>query len=248
MAPIVLDHIAIGARQLADAPEFLVGELGGVASYGGPTGDYVFWTWEYPGGARLEVLEPEGLAGGFLHRFLERNGPGIHHITFYVSDLVTICERARAAGHSIVEGRQGSDGYREAFLHPKTAMGIVVQLTVAHDSGDGEHRGPPGGQAPPSPEPANPAARVIGLRMRTADRERALRQWGELLEGEVETDDGNELTFRWPESAMRVRVMIDADSADQSEAIEIAAPAKPIDETPHPLLGARFEILEIDAK
>ena len=80
------------------------------------------------------------------------------------------------------------------------------------------------------------------------DRERALRQWGELLEGEVETDDGNELTFRWPESALRVRVMIDADSADRSEAIEIAAPANPIEQTPHPLLGARFDVLEIDSK
>jgi methylmalonyl-CoA/ethylmalonyl-CoA epimerase len=245
MPPIVLDHIAIGARQLADAPDFLVGELGGVPSYGGPTGDYVFWTWEYPGGARLEVLEPEGPPGGFLHRFLERNGPGIHHITFYVRDLDAMCDRARAAGHSIVEGREGSEGYREAFLHPKTAMGIVVQLTVAHDlDDDGEHRGPPGGQAPPSPAAASPPAQVIGLRMRSADRERALRQWGELLEGEVETDDGNELTFRWPESAMRVRVMIDAGSADRSEAIEIAAPPAPISEEPHPLLGVRFDVLE----
>ncbi len=156
-----------------------------------------------------------------------------------------MCERARAAGHSIVEGREGSEGYREAFLHPKTAMGIVVQLTVAHNSDNGEHHGPPSGQAPASPEAASPAAQVIGLRMRSADRERALRQWGNLLEGEVETDDGNELTFRWPESAMRVRVIIDAESADESEAIEIAAPAKPIRETPHPLLGTRFDVLEI---
>ena len=60
MPPIVLDHIAIGARQLTDAPGFLVGELGGVPTYGGPTGDYVFWTWEYPGGGVWKCWSQRG--------------------------------------------------------------------------------------------------------------------------------------------------------------------------------------------
>ncbi len=242
MPPIVLDHIAIGAHRLSDAPGFLAGELGGEPVFGGPADEYRYWTWQYPGGARLEVLEPDGPPDGFLHRFLERNGPGIHHVTFHVTELDDLCARAQAAGHSLIEGPESAD-YREVFLHPKTAMGVVVQLTAAHDHDD-PNGSPPGVEPPPSPEPASPAARTIGLRMRTGDRDRALRQWGELLGGRVETQTDSELTFHWPESAMRVRVLIDPQSPDRSEAIEIAEPPRPVSPPPHPLLGARVETVD----
>ena len=98
------DHIAIAMDRLADAPAVLVGVLGGRADRGGPGRAFRWGTWRYEGGGRLEVIEPDAAAGpdGFLQRFLERHGPGIHHVTFKVPDLRAACDRAV---HVQVSGR-----------------------------------------------------------------------------------------------------------------------------------------------
>src|SRR2546428_370659 len=135
-------------------------------------------------GGRLEVLEPRG-ADGFLHRFLAQRGPGIHHVTFIVPSLRGVCEHAEAAGHAIVGYDDSNPDWREAFLHPKRALGIVVQLVEIVETrprSDGERRSrwvvPPG---PPNP----PLVTVLGLRMRARSRERAEAQWVRLLGAEA---------------------------------------------------------------
>ena len=128
MSRIHFDHIAIATHRMADAPAVLVGALGGTPTGdGGPSGAYTWGHWRFAGGGRLEILEPLG-ADGFLHRFLATRGPGIHHVTFRVPSLAEACERAVAHGLRIV-GRDESDpAWAEAFLHPKEALGLVVQL------------------------------------------------------------------------------------------------------------------------
>lgn len=240
MSEIALDHIAIAATRIADAPEFLVGALGGVSGFGGPAGDYRWWHWDYPGGGRIEVIEPDGFPGGFVHRFLEQHGTGIHHVTFNVADLGRICERARSSRYAVV-GEMIAGSYAEAFLHPKSAMGIVVQLCHYEPGGVDQSR-LPRMEPPPQPTPAHPAARVLGLRMCTQDRERARLLWQELLGGQPE-ERAEDLIFRWPGSAMRIRVRIEAGSEDRAEAIELAESPRPVPSSPHPELGARFETL-----
>src|SRR6266545_1166005 len=131
------DHIAIAVPRIAEVPAFLEGTLGGVAKYGRSTGGAFIWTvWRFEGGGRIEILEPFG-RDGFLHRFLAQRGPGIHHVTFKVPSLDEACERARAQGYTPV-GRDDSDpSWKEAFLHPKEALGIVVQLAEAHPRSPG---------------------------------------------------------------------------------------------------------------
>ncbi len=111
--PVVFDHIALGAPRIADAPAFIAGELDGESGYGGPSGAYGFWHWDFPGPGRIEVIEPDGPPGGFVHRFLERQGPGIHHVTFKVPSLHESCERAESLGYSIV-GYDPASRRREA--------------------------------------------------------------------------------------------------------------------------------------
>ena len=72
--PTVFDHIAIATHKVVEAPEFLVGELGGVSGYGGPSGDFSWWHWDFEGGGRIEIIEPDGPEGGFVHRHLDRRG------------------------------------------------------------------------------------------------------------------------------------------------------------------------------
>jgi len=230
-----LDHIALAVPRMADATATLVGELGGLPHHGGTSGAYRFGQWRFAGGGRLEVLEPRG-ADGFLHRFLAQRGPGVHHVTFMVADLDAACARARARGYRIV-GYDGADPeWREAFLHPKEAQGIVVQLA--------ESRAGAGGPGPWTPPPAPPPARavtVLGLRLRARSRAHALAQWGVVLAGRVEDTAPDEVTVRWPESPMRLVVTIDPAGEDGPVAIEYASDGPgPLPARPHPVLGVVF--------
>ena len=239
MTTIRFDHIAIAVPRMADAPAFLEGTLGGAARYGRSMGGQFIWTvWWFEGGGRLEILEPYG-RDGFLHRFLAQRGPGIHHVTFKVPSLDEICERARAQGYTPI-GRDDSDPYwKEAFLHPKEALGIVVQFAEAH------HR-PPGAphdpwQAPPGPANPPPPVTMLGLRMRTSSRERAQRQWESVLEGQPSEGPQGELVYRWPGSPMRIAVEVDPTGPEGPIAIEVASPRPlALPNGPHPVLGAAF--------
>ncbi|MEE9254692.1 MAG: VOC family protein, partial [Pseudomonadales bacterium] len=219
--------------------DFLVGELGGKSGYGGPTGECRFWHWDYPRGGRIEMIEPMGRPGGFVHRFLERQGPGIHHVTFNVPSLSAICERAAALGYDVVGYDDRNPNWSEAFLHPKQAMGIVVQMV--YSQGDEPDGGRPGRrEGPAEPQRAAEPVSVVGVRMRASDRERALRQWHELLEGECE-ELADELIFTWPGSGMRIAVRIEPGSQDRSVAIELRAD-RPLGlpDAPHRVLGTLF--------
>ncbi len=172
-----LDHVAIGMPRIADATDFLVGRLGGRPESGGPGGEFRWACWRFDGGGRIEVIEPAG-ADGFVHRFLAARGPGIHHVTFKVSSLAEAAGRAEAQGYRLV-GRDESDpDWLVAYLHPKEAQGIVVQLGQSDGSSGRRPWEVPSG--PPEP-PA--AARVLGLRTRVRSIERARVQWERALGG-----------------------------------------------------------------
>jgi methylmalonyl-CoA/ethylmalonyl-CoA epimerase len=218
MPSIRLDHIAIALPRIADAPSVLVAVLGGVPERIRPAGVFRWASWTYAGGGRIEVLEPLG-ADGFVHRFLAAHGPGVHHVTFKVPDLDAICRRAERHGYGLV-GRDESDpSWKEAFFHPKQALGIVVQLAEAGTPA------PPGapGDLPPGLPDAPPPARILGLRMRAHSRERALTQWRDILQAEVNDGPGGGLTFRWPASPMRILVDVDPAAAEGPLAIELAS-------------------------
>jgi methylmalonyl-CoA/ethylmalonyl-CoA epimerase len=216
MPSILLDHIAIALPRIADAPSILEAVLGGVAERNQPSGVFRWASWIYTGGGRIEILEPMG-PDGFLHRFLSAHGPGVHHVTFKVPDLAAFCRRAERHGYGIV-GRDESDpSWKEAFLHPKQALGIVVQLAEARALS-----GAPGA-APPGRPDAPPSVRILGLRMRAHSSERAITQWRDILGAEVEGGPAAGLSFRWPGSPMRILVDVDPTGAEGPLAIEVAS-------------------------
>jgi catechol 2,3-dioxygenase-like lactoylglutathione lyase family enzyme len=112
-------------------------ELGGTWVGGGA--DPGFWSEQvrYANGMKVEILEPLNVEeNDFLRRFLDRNGPGPHHLTFKVADIVAALVEVEAAGHRPVSVNIDNPGWREAFLHPKDAPGVVVQLAQSDESGD----------------------------------------------------------------------------------------------------------------
>lgn len=74
----------------------------------------------------LGALGPESPVA----RFLERRGPGVHHVAYRVSDLVAALAHLRAEGVELIdeEPRPGSRGTTIAFVHPKGMGGVLVEL------------------------------------------------------------------------------------------------------------------------
>jgi len=233
---ILFDHVAIGLPRISDAAPFLSGELGGVPDAGRPSGVFTWATYRYEGGGCIEIIEPLG-PSGFLHRFLAERGPGIHHVTFKVPSIVDACARAEAAGYGIV-GRDDSDrSWKEAFLHPKQALGIVVQFA---EPGPVDEAAQP--MAPPPSVPDAPAAvTLLGLRMRCQSRERAVTQWGKVLQGQLRDEPRGDLVFGWPGSFLRLAVEIDPVQNEGPTAIELASSRRlTLPVGPHPVLKAVF--------
>ena len=237
MTRIRFDHIAIGLSRMADATEMLVGTLGGVPAYGQPSGVFRWGSWTFEGGGTIEILEPMG-DHGFLHRFLDERGPGVHHVTFKVPSLDEVSARAERAGYDVV-GRDDTDPeWKEAFLHPKQALGIVVQFAESAGGDDGPQ---PRWQPPPGPPDPPAPVTIVGLRLRAHSRERARRQWQTVLEGRPSEGPEGELIYRWPDSPMRLAVEIDPARDEGPIAIELASDrAIALPDGPHPALGTVF--------
>ena len=65
-----------------------------------------------------------------LAKYMERNGEGIHHVGYRVSDCAAVLEGVKEAGARVVDEhpRTGSRGTTVAFLHPKTSFGALIEL------------------------------------------------------------------------------------------------------------------------
>jgi len=78
----------------------------------------------------VELLEA-GTADSPIGKFVEKRGPGIHHICFAVDDLDGTLARCRAAGVRLIDEtpRLGAEGKRIAFIHPSATAGVLIELT-----------------------------------------------------------------------------------------------------------------------
>ena len=134
---ITFDHVAVAVHRIGDASAMVEEMLGGVRGETGEGRGFRFQQWTFPGGI-VELLEPLG-EGSFLQRFLADRGEGLHHITFKVADLPAWAARFRAAGYQVVGENYDNPGWREIFIHPKSAHGVLIQLAeTLPDPGRGD--------------------------------------------------------------------------------------------------------------
>lgn len=84
------------------------------------------------GDGHVELLRPLSTDTG-VARFIERNGPGIHHVAYATDDIEAALDAARAAGLRLIdeEPRTGIRGSRVAFMHPKATAGVLTELVEA---------------------------------------------------------------------------------------------------------------------
>jgi methylmalonyl-CoA/ethylmalonyl-CoA epimerase len=81
------------------------------------------------GGSEIELVKPTTGDSG-LARYLEKRGPGMHHVCLEVDDIAGMLAQLKSKGVQLIneEPRQGADGRKYAFIHPKSANGVMVEL------------------------------------------------------------------------------------------------------------------------
>lgn len=127
---LVLDHVAIALPSIAAALptyELLTGAPGSAMEH--VPGQGVNVVFVGAGESRLELIEPTSSESA-VGRFLERRGPGLHHIAYRVPDLDAALARLEAAGIRLIDSRprEGAHGRRVAFVHPSAMHGVLVEL------------------------------------------------------------------------------------------------------------------------
>jgi LAO/AO transport system kinase len=128
-----LDHLGIAVPGLEDALRIWRDALGLRPTRTETVEEQGVRTMLLPAGeCAVELLEPTGPETP-VGRFLERRGPGLHHVCLSVPDLDAALERLRALGLRLVDPRprRGAGGSRIAFLHPASTGGVLVELKEA---------------------------------------------------------------------------------------------------------------------
>lgn len=125
-----IDHIGIAVSSIAEARPFYEELLGGRFA-----GEEVVDTQKVRvaffqvGEVRIELLEPTD-PSSTVAAFLEKRGPGVHHIAYTVQDLPARIAELKEAGVRMIDEqpRPGAHNTRIAFLHPKSTHGVLTEL------------------------------------------------------------------------------------------------------------------------
>jgi methylmalonyl-CoA/ethylmalonyl-CoA epimerase len=77
----------------------------------------------------VELLAPLG-AHTPVGRFLERKGPGLHHVAYQVNDIEATLQALKQAGMALIDEqpRAGIRGSRVAFMHPSATAGVLTEI------------------------------------------------------------------------------------------------------------------------
>jgi methylmalonyl-CoA/ethylmalonyl-CoA epimerase len=137
---VQVDHIGIAVESLEQAKRL----------YGDALGLRLLFEEEVPtekvrvaaydgGGVRIELLETTDPAGP-IGRHIAARGPGIHHVCYRVDDVQATLDALAAKGVRLIDSkpRPGAGGCRVAFVHPKGAGGVLVELSQ-HPPGGVKH-------------------------------------------------------------------------------------------------------------
>ena len=90
------------------------------------------------GDASIELIAPNGNDG--VKKFLEKRGPGLHHLALEVEGIEDALTFLKALGVQLIDEtpRVGAHGHKVAFIHPKATGGLLVEL-VEPIAGHTEH-------------------------------------------------------------------------------------------------------------
>jgi methylmalonyl-CoA/ethylmalonyl-CoA epimerase len=130
MKPTHVEHIGIAVANLDEAIKYYE-EILGLKCYAieEVAEQKVKVAFFQVGDTKIELLEttdPEGPVG----KFVEKKGPGVHHIAFAVESTEEALKAAEAKGVALIDKtpRIGAEGLKIGFLHPKSTFGVLTEF------------------------------------------------------------------------------------------------------------------------
>ena len=125
-----IEHIGIAVKNLDESIKFYEGVLGLKCYKIEEVKDQKVKTAFFQvGQTKIELLEstdPEGPIG----KFIQKKGEGIHHIAFAVNDINSSLVELKKNNIKLIDEttRKGAEDLDIAFLHPKSANGVLIEL------------------------------------------------------------------------------------------------------------------------
>jgi methylmalonyl-CoA/ethylmalonyl-CoA epimerase len=125
-----IEHIGIAVNSLEEAIPYYEKMLGLTCYAVEEVADQKVKTAFFMvGKTKIELLEstdPEGPIG----KFLEKKGPGVHHLAFAVDDVNKSLSELQEKGVQLIDktARKGAEGLNIGFLHPKSTMGVLTEI------------------------------------------------------------------------------------------------------------------------
>ncbi len=126
---VELEHVGVVVKSVAEARRFYEEALG--LTFGGEevlAERGLKLAFFDAGGVKIELLE--GLGGDPISKFIEKRGPGIHHLCFKVDDVEAAVASLKADGYEFVTEApyEGGHGARVIFMKPSSTYGVLVEL------------------------------------------------------------------------------------------------------------------------
>lgn len=136
---VKVNHIGVATESIKQALSFFSDGLGlDLAAVEDVDLDCVRAAFLPLGACRVELLEPLGEEGP-VQKFLGTRGPGVHHICLEVEDLAGMLTHLAAKGVELIDSvpRTGAHGSLVAFVHPRSACGVLIELVESASLADG---------------------------------------------------------------------------------------------------------------
>ena len=133
-----IDHIGIATRGIEEALGFWRDALGLEVKHTETVEEQGVRVAMLPAGEpRVELLEPTG-PDTPVAKFLEKRGPGLHHVAVRVEDIRAALARLKREGARLIdeEPRVGAGGCLVAFVHPAASGGVLLELVEEVQSSD----------------------------------------------------------------------------------------------------------------
>ena len=130
MKILKIDHLGIAVNSIEDGKNFWMDALGLEFEGSETVEEQKVTTAFFPvGESEVELLESTA-PDGPIAKFLEKKGPGIHHVAFRVENVEAALAELKEKGIKLIDEkpRMGAGGAKIAFLHPKATNGILVEL------------------------------------------------------------------------------------------------------------------------
>jgi LAO/AO transport system kinase len=129
----LIDHIGVAVRSLAESLPFYIEQMG-MKLVGRETVEHerVHVAMLAAGPSRIELLEPAS-PDSTIGRFLDKRGPGLHHVAMSVNDLPAVLRRLESGGAKLLGlPQRGAGGHLYVFVHPISSGGVLWEIIQNH--------------------------------------------------------------------------------------------------------------------